>query len=374
MCRWTRVERFSRLRLLLGLVLTLGVLLPALPAAAIVGRDDLAHPGDYPYVGAAWLVLNCCDDKGNPFPNPIPPDLSQSDRDNTVRTTGVLISPNVFLTEGAQYRNGRRVAVTFQNPITRGDFTDIYNRTSNPGGTTFEGYVFHLPGLDRNDDSTYAGFDLAAIVLDFPVPASAHVPFAKLAAVGALDPTKKAKSQEFTAISYGPNNHDPSTWDFVRRSSSWQPKKIEATSVHFKGENHDYFVCDGDQGAPFLNKAGEVAALLYIGPTFCDKNQVADGYRVDTPLVRQFLCNVGTEGYLDAAAIPNPNYPLLGDAGALDYPDVINPSVLTDIYCDGSANAQATAADKHGHQGADRHLRHNHAHKGKQGGKHHHRS
>ena len=350
---WTGAQRFAPSRLLLVLVLSVGTLLPAFPAAAIVGSSDLAHPGDYPYVGAAWLVYNCCDANGDPFLNPIPPDLPPGD--NRVRTTGVLIAPNVFLTEGAQYRNGRRVAVTFQNPIERADFTNIYNPNNNPGGTTFEGYVFHMPGLNRDDQSTYAQFDLAVIVLDFPVPWAASGPFARLAAVGALDPTKKAKTQALTALSYGPNTNDPATWDFVRRSSSWETQKVQATSTQLKGDSPTYSVCDGDQGAPLVNKAGDVAALLYMGPKICQQNHVADGIRLDTPTVRQFLCNVGTAGYLDAAAIPNPN-PV--GPNPLGYPAISNPNVLTDTYCGESANA--------------RHHREHRPHQGKQGGHHHH--
>jgi hypothetical protein len=344
--------------MLLALVLILGLLLPALPARAIVDSHALDDPGDYPYVGAAWLVLNCCDDEGNPFVNSIPPDLPPGD--NRVRTTGVLVAPNVFLTGGTQYRNGRRVAVTFENPIQTADFTDFYDPGSNPDGIAFAGFVFHMPGLDRGDDSTFAAFDLAVIVLDHPVPDALGVPIAPIAAEGALDAGGK-KANRLRAVSYGPHNHKPHTWDFQRRTSRWEVTKRKATSLKLKGNSSDHFVCDGDQGTPLHTRSGDVAALFFIGPTFCDKEKVADAIRLDTAQARAFLCQVGREEFVDANGDPieNPNFPLLGSEGALDYPEVVEPEVLTDEFCAGSASAQS--ADDSEQQSADR----NHKSKGK---------
>jgi hypothetical protein len=336
-------------QIITALAVLAGLLLPALPARAIVDSDVLDAPGDYPYVGAAWLVLNCCDDDGNPFESPIPPDLPLGD--NRVRTSGVLVAPNVFLTGGTQYRNGRRVAVTFENPIQTADFTDFYDPGTNPDGGAFEGYVFHMPGLDREDEDTFARFDLAVIVLDFPVPDALGVPIAPIADLGALNPTKKSKTKELIAVSYGPDNHDPETWDFQRRTSEWETKNPQATSVRLKGEDHDYFVCDGDQGAPLHTRSGDVAALIYIGKSFCGKDQVADAIRLDTPQAREFLCQVGTDGFLDDAEIPNPNFPLLGPDGPLDYPEIAEPEVLTDEFCEAAARSEL--ADD-GEQTADR--------------------
>jgi hypothetical protein len=340
----SKLNGLKRSRLLIGLVLIVGLLLPAIPARAIVGSDDLDDPGDYPYVGAAWLVLNCCDDDGNPFENPIPPDLPPGE--NRVRTTGILIAPNVFLTQGAAYRNGRRVAVSLNNPIADADFTDP--------DTSFEGYVFHFPGLDRDARQEPRPFDLAVIVLDESVPWFDADDSPRLAPIGTLEALKKSKSKNpFTALSYGPPNHDPSTWDFVRRVSEWRLNSLKADTAHFQGPG--YFVCDGDQGAPFYSSAGEVTALLIPSAGYCSGNSVATGYRLDTQDVRDFLCNVGTKGYLDDQEVPNPNFPLLGPEGALNYSEIADPEVLTDQYCDGnSSSLRAASADDGGGQSADR--------------------
>ncbi|HEU0115452.1 MAG TPA: hypothetical protein VFQ80_12285 [Thermomicrobiales bacterium] len=295
----------------------------------------MSKPGDYPYVGAAWLLANCCDDNGDPFLNPIPPDLPAGD--NRVRTTGILVSPNVVLTEGAQYRNGRWVAVSFQNPLT--NFTDFYDKDSNPNGTVYRGYVYHLPGLDREDPHTFKQYDLAVIILDQPVKGIDQ--FAPLAPVGALGAEQQAKGAPLTVLSYGPNNNHPATWDFVRRASAWTATKIQETSIHLQGQKKSYFVCDGDQGAPAIDAAGDVTALLYIGPKFCHAHRAADGIRVDTPEARAFLCDVATKPLAD---VDNANGGLDGvDSPVVVYPKIDSPDVLAQ-FCDSPAAARATAA------------------------------
>jgi hypothetical protein len=312
-----------------ALVIAVGVLLPTFPAAAIVGSTtDNAHA--YPYVGAAWLLINCCDEHEEPYLNPIPPLLSQEEGDNRIRTTGILIAPNVFLTEGAQYRNGRRVAISFKNPIAPpaplapgvpSDFTDP--------GTVYEGSAYHLPGLDRETDERPIPRDLAIIILDKSVPWFNVDESPRLAPIGALEKVRQSTHPKLIAVSYGPDTDDPATWDVQRRTSQWELTSLSDAFATF--EAPDRFVCDGDQGAPIYDESGQVTALLTIGIRFCEEPGLADGYRLDTVEVRDFLCDVAS-GSLATVEVDNDPDPDRGPA-AVNYAAIVDPHILSRQHC-----------------------------------------
>jgi hypothetical protein len=366
---------------MVALILIAGLLLPAIPAQAIVGSTT-DNAEEYPWVGAAWLLLNGCCEEGWPggvFPNPIPPDLELGE--NRVRATGILIAPNVFLTQAGSFRNGRRVAVSIEKSINvwrdGSDYLDLFpgpnppwhpiTSDTVPNDTVYEGYVFHYPGTG----------DIAAIILDEEVDG----PLATLAAPGTLDTLNALKKSlgkaGLTAVSYGPPSHDPETWDFQRRTSEWRLNTLKASTVHLQGPG--YFVCDGDQGAPIHDDERGVAALLVFSSSFCSGNSVATGYRLDTQEVQDFLCSLSDgsldlndddgsgnpDGIPDLTQVVNPNYPLLGDSGNLTY-NISDDSraVLADRYCPSASravpvdNSVKQSADDGPQQNADRQGKH----------------
>jgi hypothetical protein len=369
-----------RRHVLVALIALAALLLPGMPAQAIVGSTT-EGAGGYAYVGAAWLLVNCCDDNGLPFEQPIPPCVPPEpwnppdpetnpllSGENRVRSTAILIAPNVALTEGAAYRNGRLVAVSFERSIADfGHSVDAncakisgtetyYHPSANPDGTVFRGYVYHHPDLDRGNDSTFATSDIAVIILDHEVPNAGQpggIPLSPLAPVGVLGDHQESQNTGLTAVSYGPHNHNSETWDFQRRTSAWQMTALEETTVRVKGPS--YLVCDGDLGAPLVDQDGNVAALLYLkDPEFCDKKGVAFGFRIESERARDFLCDVGTKPLHSVKVNNKPGKPNL--IAAAYAPVSAASKAKLESYCDGGA---AAAAHHDGKQGAGRH------HKGK---------
>src|SRR5262249_54002775 len=119
--------------LLMVLMTLVALLLPAIPARAMVGPTvstptDL-HPNPlYPYVAAVWLPSN--------------QNLTDSGKPYRTRATGFLVAPNVLLTEGNSYQNGQKVLVSFQSPVT--DFTD------EQADTVYSGYIYEHPKAKFN--------------------------------------------------------------------------------------------------------------------------------------------------------------------------------------------------------------------------------
>jgi hypothetical protein len=392
------------------------LLLPAIPAKAIWGSSPIDRPGKYPYVGAAWLRTNCCYD--NPpgedpgsynFVMPNPPLYPFYDADGDgdadpeelegpkVRVNGILIAPNVVLTQGGYFRNGRRLAVSFREQIIDESLTldptqpyppaDFYpgNIAINVGpdgvlgplpnpfiidprnvakfdvgaADIYEGYAYQMPGLNEEENG-FVTNDLAVIILDKNVTG---VPLVKLSAPGALD---QKNALRVSVISYGPQGEEPDLardadgdwkddafveellspytfWDFSQRQSQWTVTKVEGPRVRLEALQPSYY-CDADEGAPFIDdKTGEVAALMTFWPDFCN-DKIAYGYRLDTREVYNFLCDVGNGKLVD---VPNSN-PAPGDLylnddegvqpkGVVDYPDVTSDSRTTlHTYCDAS--------------------------------------
>jgi hypothetical protein len=322
-------DNTARRPLLVVLALIAGLLLPAAPARAIVGSST-ENAGAYPYVGAAWLLVNCCDENDEPYANPIPPLLSQEDGDNRVRSTGILIAPNVFLTEGAQYRNGRRVAVSFKNPLAPPDPLEpgVPSDFTDPD-SVYEGYVYHLPGLDRETEERPIPRDAAVIILDEAVPWFDPDERPRLAPLGALDDALGAEQTALTAVSYGPDIDDPAAWDVQRRTSQWDLTDLSASFATLHAPDH--WVCDGDQGAPLYNEEGQVTALLTIGAEFCEESEQADGYRLDTRETRDFLCAVATDP-LDTVEVDNDPDPDKGPS-AVTYAPIVDAELLSSEFC-----------------------------------------
>jgi hypothetical protein len=187
-----------------ALVLIAGLLLPALPVHAIHGSDPIPD-GKYPYVGGIWIRFNCCvmkEEAGEPvetyFAMPNPPGYPFFDEDGDgdvdpeflegpkVRANGVLIAPNVVLTQGAHFGNGRRVGVSFKEQIGDIDPEDDAEFDEGADGV-YAGSVYHMPGIDRESEG-FIPNDLAVIVLDENVAENDYGSvLATLPALGALN-------------------------------------------------------------------------------------------------------------------------------------------------------------------------------------------
>jgi hypothetical protein len=109
----------KRQHIAVAFIALVALLLPAIPAKAIWGSSPIDPPGKYAYGGAAWLRTNCCldnppgEDPGSyNFVMPNPPLYPFYDADGAgdadpeelegpkIRVNGILIAPNVVLTQG----------------------------------------------------------------------------------------------------------------------------------------------------------------------------------------------------------------------------------------------------------------------------------
>jgi hypothetical protein len=371
--------------------LLVGLLLPAIPARAIYGSDPIPG-GKYPYVGGVWLRWNCClNDQNFEMPNPPNYPFFDDDPDAVpnpnpgflegpkVRANGILIASNVVLTNGAHFRNGRRVGVSFKKQL--GDIDPNNDAEFDVGADgVYEGYVYHMPGLNRDKRGNVVN-DLAVVILDDDVDPDDHGGvFAPLPALGGLN---KLKGTRLTAISYGPQNeapYDPADedkptveeilapfveWDFTRRRSAWDVGSVEKARLRLLAPEPSYY-CDADQGAPFVDdKTGIVTSLMTFWPQYCN-DAVAYGYRLDTRDVRDFLCAVGNDDLLD---IEDPNNNVGPSPGFDDLVPYATPDGGLQSFCDDVSAQRATAAADDGDQSADRQQNGNGKHKkGKQHG------
>jgi hypothetical protein len=371
-----------RTRLLVGIIALMALLLPALPAKAIWNSSEIKPSGKYPSVGAAWSRTNCCleigeaDDEHNypvdpgdynfAMPNPPLYPFFDADFDGDsdqeflegpkVRVNGILIAPNVMLTQGDYFRNGRHLGVSFREqlvnehltlnpkkpyPAPQGGFTppnivinvgadgkvgslpnqfiiDPHNVAKFDVGApgVYEGYGYRMPGLTEEDDG-FVTNDLAVIILAKNVKGA---PLAKLPALGSL--ATKTPSR-LTAISYGPQGEEPdlaqdkddplvedilstyTNWDFQQRQSRWNVSSVDDARLRLEAPQPSYY-CDADEGAPFINdKTGEVAGLMTFWSDYCN-DTVAYATRLDTPAVYSFLCDL-SKGNSSLAPVPDPN-------------------------------------------------------------------
>jgi hypothetical protein len=333
MRRASRPARFTPARNVFALALIAALLLPAIPARAIHGSESIPE-GKYSYAGATWIRFNCCvmvgegDDAVEAYfamPNPpgypffdedgdgdIDPELLEGPK---VRANGILIAPNIVLTQGGHYGTGRRTAVSFREQVGDIDPDDDSEFDVGADGV-YEGNIYHMPGIDR-DAEGFMPNDLAVIVLDENVAADEYGGvLATLPAVGALD---TIKGTELTAVSYGPQVDGPHSdedapakedvlaeyagWDFTRRQSPWSVTAVGALRLRLEAASPSWY-CDADEGAPFIDEGtGDVAALMTFWSGYCN-DTIAYGFRLDTQEVYDFLCAVG-EGQFDEVKSTN---------------------------------------------------------------------
>jgi hypothetical protein len=221
---------------ILALVAALcAVLASAVPAVALTGGqlDGDAHPN----VG---LVLV----------NGVP------------KCSGVLVSPNVFVTAGHCAGAGR-VEVTF-------------DETADAESETVAGTLHIDPQFNFGAKDTH---DLAAVVLDqAALPTPARLPLA-----GALG--RASKKAILTTVGYGLHGGELElSYDGARRSGTLALKKLSGTEAIVAPVSAGH--CFGDSGGPLLLD-GAVVALTSRGSSTCTGTSVT--YRLDTPGARGFL-------------------------------------------------------------------------------------
>ncbi|MDF3043284.1 MAG: hypothetical protein K0Q71_5990, partial [Thermomicrobiales bacterium] len=232
-----------------------------------------------------------------------------------VRANGILIAPNIVLTQGGHYGNGRRTAVSFLEHIGDIDPDDDAEFDVGADGV-YEGNIYHMPGIDR-DAEGFMPNDLAVIVLDENVAADEYG--GVLATLPAVDALATIKGTELTAVSYGPQVDVPHSdedapakeevlaefadWDFTRRQSPWTVTAVGALRLRLEAASPSWY-CDADQGVPFIDDGtGDVAALMTFWSGYCH-DTIAYGFRLDTQEVYDFLCAVG-EGHFDEVTSTN---------------------------------------------------------------------
>jgi hypothetical protein len=179
--------------------------------------------------------------------------------DETVRCSGVLVAPKIFVTAGHCGADGERVSVTFDSKLDDG--------WSLQDGTL------------RVDPARRA--DLAVVVLDRrAAPAPAALP--EKDAVDAL-----ARRTPVTSVGYGYSSRaDDGSWvyDGYRRYADSPVRK--STRLYLTISTREAGPCMGDSGGPQL--AGDtVLSVTSAGSRDCQGK--AEGYRLDSGPARDFL-------------------------------------------------------------------------------------
>ncbi len=249
---------------LFGVVCLLGALMPAVPAAAIVGGQPDGN--GHPYVGFL---------DASPIGRPDGP-------------TGVLISPTVLLTAG-------HVTQSFADKgLTHPRVT--FEPVASTASTWYMGTVNTNPAYDplRIDDPG----DLGVVVLDRPV---AGITLASLPTAGLLDALgpQGLSGTTFTVVGYGAssllggsNSGGPPHWDPY---SGGTRKLAEQTFLSLTPgwlrvqEHEDGQICVGDSGSPSLFAGSNVIAgitVAFVGGLCANS---AGDERVDTQAARAFL-------------------------------------------------------------------------------------
>jgi hypothetical protein len=333
-------RRAARRYLVIAALSLVALLLPVMPARAIVG-DTSPDGGAHPYVAGIWITIFCC-----------PPEAAELPP-TRVRANGILVAPNVLLTEANSFQNGTRVGVSFQDPI--GDFVD------DAGDTVHGGYIFQHPRVKFNGPVDKRN-NLAVIILDEPDPEPGIDP-GILGPVGALD-----ASPPLLAVSVGPTELDDSGTDtapsdFHRHNTAATVASLTSATVDLALAEHT-FTCFGDTGGAVVADAGIVAlisgwsGICGEGNTFVEGAAV--GVRLDTAAARQFLCDVGSKRF--APKVKDPN-----TSSNNDFVPYEQVSDGLEGYCEPSASSARTSAqDNHGRPSADR----QHAGKHRDGGHH----
>lgn len=178
----------------------------------------------------------------------------------TVRCSGVLVAPTVFVTAGHCGADGERVSVSFDAKLVE-------------GGWSLQPGTLHVDPRQKAD--------LAVVRLDAP---AATTP-AALPLAGAVDAL--ARKAPVTSVGYGYSGlAADGTWlyDGYRRYADSPVKK--STKLHLTISTRVGGPCLGDSGGPQL--AGDtVLSITSTGSKDC--SGTADGYRLDSAPARDFL-------------------------------------------------------------------------------------
>jgi secreted trypsin-like serine protease len=242
-------------RLILTVVLLVGTLATASPAAAITNGtvDGNGHPNvgglvsPRQYSDGTWIYCS-----------------------------GTLISPTVFLTAAhCGDANGERVVVTFDTDYVAGDKT----------------YAGTFYGDRLYDQAQSDPHDIAVVVLDKAVKGIAP---ARLPAAGSL--SNLPAKQPFTSVGYGaylvtnsPGGHQY-IYNDVRMVATGTLNSTNASwlRISMNPATGNGGTCYGDSGGPnFLGTTDIVAATTITGDAICRSTNV--DYRVDTASARSFL-------------------------------------------------------------------------------------
>ena len=259
-----------------GLLLVLGVVMTAQPAAAIVGgqRDDV-----HTNVG----IVRFTTDSGR------------------FRCSGTLISPTVVLTAG------HCTGDTGSSPATNvyvSFNTDLPLDPLAPGISPAESAARaanYITGTAHPDPgwtgklSISQQHDLGVVVLDAPATSKwPDITPAPLLPVGALDGNQGAlKNRTFTLVGYGVDIGAKKTQVVVleRRSTTSFLKNVQDEVVTFQINDRDSKAgggsCFGDSGGPAFLGPFVVGDSSFVNSFSC--NATAGYQRVDTPYARAFL-------------------------------------------------------------------------------------
>ena len=259
-----------------GLLLVLGVVMTAQPAAAIVGgqRDDV-----HTNVG----IVRFTTDSGR------------------FRCSGTLISPTVVLTAG------HCTGDTGSSPATNvyvSFNTDLPLDPLAPGISPAESAARaanYITGTAHPDPgwtgklSISQQHDQGVVVLDAPATSKwPDITPAPLLPVGALDGNQGAlKNRTFTLVGYGVDIGAKKTQVVVleRRSTTSFLKTVQDEVVTFQINDRDSKAgggsCFGDSGGPAFLGPFVVGDSSFVNSFSC--NATAGYQRVDTPYARAFL-------------------------------------------------------------------------------------
>jgi hypothetical protein len=246
----------------LSVVAALSVLVPARPAAAIIGGQV---DGDrHPYVGT----------------------LDATAFGRTDGPSGVLISPTVFLTAGHVARDWSRAGV--QAKVT-------FAPSKSTATTWYTGTAYANPAFDpqRADDPG----DLGVVVFDSPVT---DITPASLPRAGLLDSLKPSgpSGPTFDVVGFGVSaflgGSNGGGTPHPDRSSAGTRHVAQQTLNSLTGawlrlqQHLDGQICTGDSGAPSLLAGSDTIAGITVGALGPCRN-TAWSQRIDTPQARAFL-------------------------------------------------------------------------------------
>ena len=239
-------------------------------------------------VGPAGGIIGGQPD-GNGHPNVGAIDVGPTGR--TIPSSGILISPTVYVTAGHVTAFFDAAGVT----RARVTFDPVYSDSA----TFYEGTVYTHPEFrsdpqfaKRRDDP----HDIGVVVFDQPIPG---ITPALLPRQGMLDELgrERLRDEAFPVVGYGISNllggADGGGSPRPDRSSAGTRKTgdwtfLSLTSAWIRFDMQGAQGCTGDSGAPnFLGRTNLVIGIGIGGDSSCET--MGSDLRLDTPLVRAFL-------------------------------------------------------------------------------------